>query len=101
MLFVLFGILLISFVVWMIDEEMEVLYEMPEVDTSLFKHNITELYTLLPFFYMAFVIFVNIMIITTETIDEIWFYMRNNTSGIKILNTILAFYIIILVFLCY
>ena len=75
MMFVLFGILMISFIVWMADEEIDILHEMPDIDSSIFKHNISELYTLLPFCFMALVIVINITLITSNNLDEIWFYL--------------------------
>ena len=33
--------------------------------------------------------------------DEIWFYIRNNAAGIKVMNSILAVYTALLVYLCY
>ena len=79
MMFVLFGILLITWIVWMLDDEIEMLHEMPEIDTSLFKHNISEIFTFIPFCFMAIIIVINLTLIMTESIDEIWFYMKNNT----------------------
>ena len=100
LMFVLFGIMLITFIVWMLDDEMDVLHEMPEVDTSLFKHNISEILTFIPFCFMAITIAINLTLILTESLDEVWFYMKNNMQGIKILNTILALYIAMMVYLC-
>ena len=101
LMFVLFGILLISFIVWMLDDEMEILHEMPEVDTSLLKHNISEILTFIPFCFMAITIAINLTLILTESHDEIWFYLRSNMQGMKLLNTILALYIVMMVYLCY
>lgn len=79
LMFVLFGILIISGVVYFAGEEIEILHEMPDIDSSMFRHNISELYTLFPFIFMVLVISVNITLITTDTHDEIWFYMKSNT----------------------
>ena len=101
LMFVLFGILLISFIVWMLDDEVEILHEMPEVDTSLLKHNISEILTFIPFCFMAITIAINLTLILTESLDEVWFYLRSNMQGMKLLNTILGLYIVMMVYLCY
>ena len=101
LMFVLFGILLISFIVWMLDDEVEILHEMPEVDTSLLRHNISEILTFIPFCFMAITITINLTLILTESLDEVWFYIRSNMQGMKLLNTILGLYIIMMIYLCY
>ena len=101
LLFVLFGILVISAIVWYADEEIDILHEMPDVDSSLFKHELREFFTLIPFLFMFGVVVTNITLITMDSEDEIWFYIKNNASGIKIMNSILALYIGLLAYLCY
>ena len=101
LLFILFGILVITVVVWIAGEEVEILHEMPDIDSSIFKHELSEWFTLVPFCFMLIVLIVNISLMTTESVDEIWFYMKNDAQGIKILNAILAVYIIMLATLCY
>ena len=40
LLFILFGILVISAIVLYADEEIDILHEMPDIDSSLFKHEL-------------------------------------------------------------
>ena len=101
LMFILFGILVITVVVWIASDEVEILHEMPEVDSSIFKHELSEWFTLVPFCFMVTVLIVNISLITTESVDEIWFYMKKDAQGIKIINTVLALYIFMLATLCY
>ena len=101
LLFILFGILVISAIVLYADEEIDILHEMPDVDSSLFKHELREFFTLIPFLFMVGVVITNLILITMSSEDEIWFYIRNNATGIKIMNSILAVYTALLVYLCY
>ena len=73
---------------------------MPNVDSSIFKHELSEWFTLVPFCFMFTVLIVNISLMAAESVDEIWFYIKNDAQGIKILNKILAVYILMFVILC-
>ena len=101
LMFILFGILVITLVVWIAGDEVEILHELPDVDSSIFKHELSEWFTLGPFSFMLTVMIVNIWLMTTDGVDEIWFYIKNDGQGVKILNTILALYILMLAILCY
>ena len=100
LLFILFGILIITFVVLIADEEIEILHEMPDVDSSIFRHELSELWTFFPFCFMVFVLVFNITLITRDDADEIWFYIKDDATGIKFLNSILFIYIVLLALLC-
>ena len=100
-MFILFGILVITFIVWLAEDEVEFIHDMPDIDSSIFKHELREIFTLIPFCFMAFVLIVNITLIITDNADEVWFYVKNNEQGISILNSILGLYILLLCFLCF
>ena len=101
LLFILFGILVISAIVLYADEEIDILHEMPDIDSSLFRHELRQFFTFIPFLFKLGVVVTNITLITMDSEDEIWFYIRNNAAGIKIMNSILAVYTGLLVYLCY
>ena len=63
LLFILFGILVISAIVFYADEEIDILHEMPDVDSSIFKHELREFFTLIPFFFMVGVVITNLILI--------------------------------------
>ena len=52
-IFALFGTLVITFIVWFAGEEIEMLHEAPEIDSSLFLHELSRLITLVPFILMT------------------------------------------------
>ena len=76
LMFVLLGILVITLLVYLADDEVEMLIEIPDIDSSIFKHELREVFTFVPFCFMCFVLFMNLTLITRDSIDEIWFYMK-------------------------
>jgi hypothetical protein len=49
-LFSLIGVLLISLIVYLADEEIQMLFEIPEVDSRIFRLELRESTVLIPFF---------------------------------------------------
>ena len=74
---------------------------MREVDSSIFKHELGQVLTLMPTILFVLQIIVNIYLINLENIDEVWFYIRDSQRGIKILNVSSAFSVLSLCLMIY
>ena len=86
LLFLIVGILAITLIVSYAQEEVEELHKMNDVDSSIFKHNLYQLMTLTPTIMIVMQILINLMLITYENIDEVYFYIRENCQGIWMLK---------------
>lgn len=62
-IFALFGTLVITMIVWYAGDEIEMLHETPEVDSTLFLHELSRAVTLVPFVLMTIQLFANLYII--------------------------------------
>ena len=96
LLFLLIGILAITMIVWYADDEVEVLHSMKNVDSSILKHNIFSFLTLMPTILIMLQILINITLIVLETIDEVFFYIRENNSGIWMLKGVFGLSLLLL-----
>ena len=83
-------------IVWYADDEVEVLHSMKNVDSSILKHNIFSFLTLMPTILIMLQILINITLIVLETIDEVFFYIRENNSGIWMLKGVFGLSLLLL-----
>ena len=67
-------------------DEVEMLHEQNQRDTSIFRHNLFQFLTLMPTILVFLQILINIVLIMQESIDEVFFYIRENSSGIWMLK---------------
>lgn len=75
-IFLLMGVCMVSLLVYAADDEIQLLHEMAEVDSSIFKHGLTSLVTLGQMAIIAAQIWLSMYLITQEALHEVWFYLR-------------------------
>ena len=95
-LFVLIGIFAITLIVSYAHDEIEVLHEMKTVDSSLLKHNLFQFLTLMPTVLIFLQIMINMMLILLDSIDEVFFYIRENGMGIFMLKGVFGLSLLLL-----
>ena len=96
LLFLLIGIFAITMIVTYAYDEVEVLHEMKTVDSSLLKHNLFQFLTLMPTILILLQILINIMLILLDSIDEVFFYIRENGMGIFMLKGVFGLSLLLL-----
>lgn len=96
LLFVLLGIFAVTLIVSYAHDEVELLHEMKSVDSSILKHNMFQFLTLMPTVLIVIQIMINITLIVLETIDEVFFYIRENESGIWMLKGVFGLSLLLL-----
>jgi hypothetical protein len=77
-------------------DEVEVLHEMKSVDSSILKHNLFQFLTLMPTVLIVLQIMMNLTLILLDTIDEVFFYIRENSSGIFMLKGVFGLSLVLL-----
>ena len=65
-LFVLFGIVVVTFLVYLAGDEVMILHETPGVNSSIFRQELNELLVMVPFMIMASITIFNLYLITLE-----------------------------------
>lgn len=86
LLFLLIGIFAITMIVTYAYDEVEILHELKTVDSSILKHNLYQFLTLMPTILIVLQILINITLILLDNIDEVFFYIRDNMTGIWMLK---------------
>ena len=96
LLFLLIGIFAITCIVSYAYDEVEVLHEMKTIDSSILKHNMFQFLTLMPTILILIQIMINITLIVLDTIDEVYFYIRENMAGIWMLKGVFGLSLLLL-----
>ena len=92
-LFLLFGMALVTLIVWAIgEEEMDTIREhLPSYDQTVLSFAIYQVFTLIPFIISIGFQYLNFYLITLESPDEMKWYLTKKRRGMRILNGLLAF----------
>jgi len=90
-LFVIFGIVIITAVVWYAKDEIQILHEAEEIDSSIFKQELNELLVLMPFILAVGIMALNLFVIVKESHSEVWFYVHKGRKGFKFISCVLVF----------
>lgn len=69
---------------------------MKSVDSSILKHNLFQFLTLMPTVLIVLQIMMNLTLILLDTIDEVFFYIRENMTGIFMLKGVFGLSLILL-----
>ena len=72
----LVAVVLITTFVYLAGDEIQLLFELPEVDSRIFRQELTQTPVLISFLIQALVCFACIKLITTPSGPEMWFYFK-------------------------
>ena len=83
-------VLVISSLAYMADEELQLLFEMPEIDSRIYRQELREIKVLLPFCIQVGVCFLNFYLITSEPKHEIWMYVKPGFNMQKVITILIC-----------
>lgn len=72
----LVAVVLVTLFVFLAGDEIQLLFDLPEVDSRIFRQELTQTPVLISFLVQTFVCFSCIKLITTPSEKELWFYFR-------------------------
>ena len=96
LLFVLISVVAITAIVSYASEEVEILQESKELDKSILVHNLFEFLTIMPTVMIVMQVLINLSIILMESVDEVFFYIRENSQGIWLLKGVFGLTLLLL-----
>lgn len=96
LLFVLISVIAITAIVSYLSDEVEILQESKELDKSILVHNLFEFLTIMPTVMIVMQVLINLSIILMESVDEVFFYIRENSQGIWLLKGVFGLTLLLL-----
>jgi hypothetical protein len=87
-LFCLCSVLLISSLVFLAGDEVEILHDLESFDSRIFRFELNEIVVLIPFVIQLGITGLTIKVLLMDSPDEAWFYLRQDRNGLKVMRLI-------------
>ncbi len=81
-MFCVLGVLIIHSIVWYAEEEVQLLHELESVDSRIYRQNLGETLVIVCFLSQVFYSVVNLWLMTRDTVDELWGYLKSGPFNI-------------------
>ena len=81
-MFCVLGVLIIHSIVWYAEEEVQLLHELESVDSRIYRQNLGEAFVIMTFLSQVFYCLVNLWLMTSDTVDELWGYLKCGPTNV-------------------